>query len=258
MKKLTGLVMTILMISVMILSAAVIHLYQQNEKDNPIAAENSISPSQEESNSSVELESIAEEETLPSFSQENDGKTSDVTKLCCSIQLGTLDIVTGDAFHVTELNGNDYQAYIEDANYIITGSTTYDNHIVVTVPEDYSFESVTLTAMGGVITATGIHTQELLTSCDKGVINYSGTIDKNGNVEQLHGKTVLNLEQKQSDFDYEIHYTSGHVNISEEVYAGINGTQTIDNNAEKTLLVHSTMGSVSVLFENDLFGGASQ
>ena len=54
----------------------------------------------------------------------------------------------------------------------------------VTVPAGYCFEQVRLSVTGGSLSAAGLHTQELVTDCDKGAVFYSGSLDKDAQVEQ--------------------------------------------------------------------------
>lgn len=171
-----------------------------------------------------------------------------VTGLRCSVQLGTLNIVEGEAFHVSAGNGSDYEAYIENGTYIVNGSRTYDNHIVVTVPKEFQFETVELVAAGGALTAENLNTQNLYTNCNRGTINYSGSASAGAEIQQLQGKTVLTMDGRQADYNYSLDLDLGHIGIGDQEYAGPHQDQSIDNSAEKTIDASCTMGSIRILF----------
>ena len=245
MKKLTGFVLLFLLLIVIGLSVAVVNLYQNprmmNETDTSSLPSSSASVVHEE-NSGRDASSKNESHS------ENGQEESEVVSLQCSVQLGVLNIVEGDEFHVSESNGSDYEMYIEDGVYIIKGSATRENHIVVTVPEDFLFQSVELTVTGGALTAQDIHAQTLLTNCDKGTLHFSGLVDGDIQAQHLQGKTILNMEGKESDFNYQLDYSLGHIGIGTQQYAGADGSQSIDNGAGKSMDIDCAMGSVSVLF----------
>lgn len=171
-----------------------------------------------------------------------------ITGLRCSVQLGTLNIVEGEAFHVSTGNESDYEAYIENGTYIVNGNRTYDNHIVVTVPKEFQFETVELVAAGGALTAENINTQNLYTNCDQGTINYSGSASAGAEIQQLQGKTVLTMNGRQTDYNYSLDLDLGYIGIGDQEYAGPHQDQSIDNSAEKTIDASCTMGSIRILF----------
>ena len=176
----------------------------------------------------------------------------EITGLHCSIQLGSLEVTAGEDFGVSELNGSGYEAYIEDGIYVVNGSMTRENHIVVTVPADFLFQTVALTVNGGVLNVQNIHTQTLLTNCDKGGLHFSGSVEGDAEIQHLHGETALTLQGTQTDFNYELDYELGHIGVGKKQYAGANGGESVDNQSDKTMRIHCTMGSVSVLFSDIL------
>ena len=139
----------------------------------------------------------------------------------------------------------------EGGVYVVQGSTTHDNHIVVTVPQDVSFQSVELTVSGGALHAEDLHTQTLRTVCEKGALHFSGWVDGSGHIEQFQGNTVVTLYGSQRDFNYELDYDLGHIGIGGVQYAGADEVQSIDNGAEKALDIRCGMGNVSVLFQDE-------
>ncbi len=121
------LIITVLVVTVIGSSIAVFSLYQ---KSNTVLTSTSPTSTQLKNN-----------ETKISSESENTDTESKVTSLQCSIQLGALEIVESDEFSISKLNNSDY-AYIENNTYIVVSNKTHDNHIVVTVPKNYQFQSV--------------------------------------------------------------------------------------------------------------------
>ena len=235
MKKLTNFVMGFLLIAVIVLSITAGYLLT---KDNGGV---SVDPALALTTFSAQNESSNE------FEDGSAEPENEITGLRCSVQLGALDIVEGEDFNVSELNGSDYEAYVENGTYIVKGSATHDNHIMVTIPKDFQFQNVELVVTGGALTAENIDTLNLHTNCDKGAINYSGSVNVDAEIQQLQGKTVLNINGKQTDY-YSLDINLGHIGIDEQQYAGIDQYQSIDNSAEKTINAYCTMGSVGILF----------
>ena len=170
-----------------------------------------------------------------------------ITRLSCSVSAGALEITEGEAFSVSEGG----RAYVEDGTYVVEEAETWTKHISVTVPAGYCFEQVHLSVTGGSLSAAGLHTQELVTDCDKGAVFYSGSLDKDAQVEQKKGETTLDLTGSRSDFNYELVYILGHIGLDGDAYAGKYGEIPIDNGMDRTVRVQCTMGSVSLLFHGE-------
>ena len=237
MKKTTNFLTLFLLLAVIVLAAAVGYLLWKDSQDTGTALSVSVSQSAQGELDETEEQPPAEEE---------------ITGLHCSIQLGSLEVTAGEDFGVSELNGSGYEAYIEDGIYVVNGSMTRENHIVVTVPADFLFQTVALTVNGGVLNVQNIHTQTLLTNCDKGGLHFSGSVEGDAEIQHLHGETALTLQGTQTDFNYELDYELGHIGVGKKQYARANGGESVDNQSDKTMRIHCTMGSVSVLFSDIL------
>lgn len=256
MKNLTNALLLVLLAAVIVLGAAVIYLYQRDGSPSSPASGAPLASQSEPAAGSTPAPSgdDGQEDGGPG-TEENSaqpGGTEEdaaVTELRCSAQLGSLEIVEGTEFGLSEGSNTECEAYIEDNAYVVSASTTNDSPIVVTVPEGITFEQVTLTASGGNLTAEGIDTQSLSTSCTQGAIYYSGRLDGSADVEHLQGQTVLQLEGASSDYNFELEYSLGHIQVGDLSFGGPKGSHSIDNGSENTVRVYCTMGDVSVLFQ---------
>ena len=172
-------------------------------------------------------------------------------ELDCSVQLGALKIIRGEEFGILEGDAGDCEAYLEDGVYTISVSTTREAPVVVTVPEEVQFERATLTASGGNLTAEDLEAEKLYTTCERGALQFSVCVDKTAEVEHLQGETVLQLSGDPSEFNYELSYELGHIEVGDQSYAGAKGSRFIDHGSDKTIRVHCAMGSVGVLFPEE-------
>ncbi|MEQ2443265.1 hypothetical protein WMO64_07265 [Pseudoflavonifractor sp. CLA-AP-H29] len=261
MKKITNILLLVLLAAVIVLAAAVIYLYQRDgSPSSPVSGTPSASQSEsitvgtpapsggEAEGGDSSGDTNGPEVGTPAESGGEDAQAA-VTELRCSAALGAVKIVEGAEFGLSEGSEAECEAYIEDNAYVVSASTTQDIPIVVTVPEGITFEQVTLTASGGNLTVEGIDTEALSTSCTQGAIYYSGRLDGSADVEHLQGQTVLQLEGASSDYNFELEYSLGHIQVGDLSLGGPKGSRSIDNGSEKTIQVYCTMGDVSVLFQ---------
>lgn len=171
-----------------------------------------------------------------------------IVGLRCSISLGAMEIVTGETLSASDRSGSDFEARIEDGVYIVEGSTTADNAITVTVPQDLILETVELTVRGGALTAEDVNTKALYTDCDGGALTFSGQLTGDGEVSQKWGETTLHLSGAESDYNYDLSYDRGHIGLGQQQFAGLQGSEHIDNGAAHTLDVECSMGDVGLIF----------
>lgn len=179
-----------------------------------------------------------------------DGETVDTkgtADLLCSVQSGSLQIIRGESFGVSKGDVTACDICFEDGVYTITTAGT-DEPIVVTVPDEVRFQHISLTSSGGNLDVNDLDTEELSVACEQGSLCFSGNVAADANVEHAQGETVLQLGGDPAEFNYELTYEMGHIQLNGQSYAGARGNQTIDHNSEKTLRVHCAMGSVDILF----------
>lgn len=244
MKKLTCFIIGFLLVAVVVLSVAVGYLFTEENGELSVGP----IPSPATSSAQTEPSEVLENEGSNKFEDSSIVPKDEITGLRCSVELGALDVIEGEDFDVSALDIGDYTVQIENGTYIVNGSAVHDNHIIVTIPKDFQFQEVELLVTGGTLTAEGVDTQNLHVNCNKGAIEYSGSVDAGAEIQQLHGKTVINIDGKQTDYNYSLDIDLGHIGIDDQQYAGTHQHQDIDNQAEKSISACCTMGSVSILF----------
>lgn len=251
MEKRLKMINILLILVVAVLAVAVVNLYlgRSSERGSGPVADGTETPA-------VSAEATPEQGSQdPAASDrptenggEDTGGEQEITGLRCAVSRGSLSVVAGEEFRVTDQNGSDFEAAVEGGVYTVTGSAAADNHLTVTVPADITFEQVSLTATGGAVSARDIRTESLSTRCDAGAIEFAGEVLGDASVDHSLGKTALELTGSESDYNYELEYSMGHIGIGARQYAGAGGSQSIDNGAERTVQIKCAMGSVSVVF----------
>lgn len=171
-----------------------------------------------------------------------------ITGLNCTVTGGRVTILEGTAFGAQDSAGNPVPVTTENGVYTVTCGAAPDCDITVTVPQGHIFSDVTFSVTGGTVDARQLTTDTLHTHCDGGAVLFSGTVRGDADIEHLRGDTSLQLTGAQTDYNYALTYSMGHVGIGTLQYGGLQGSQSIDNGAAKTLRVQCTMGNVSVGF----------
>lgn len=84
---------------------------------------------------------------------------------------------------------------------------------------------------------------------DMGSIEFEGIVEGDIEAKASMGSITLTLDQKESDFDYEISADMGSVVVDGEEYSGLSSKKKVDNNAGRRMKVESSMGSIDIYFE---------
>ena len=104
-----------------------------------------------------------------------------------------------------------------------------------------------LSAEAGAITVTDSEAAELEADAEAGVLRFSGSITDMVDADAELGNIVLNLSQREDDFDYEIDSDLGNVEfdgVSMENFV-------ICNKASGKMKLDSSMGNIEIYFEQD-------
>lgn len=235
MEKFRNVLTVILLIAVVLLGAAVFRLYQRDESPSVSA-------------SAPSAPSVSDAGTDTGESKAPVQEAAATAELRCTVELGALKVIRGEAFGISEGSTSDCETSLENGVYTVSVSAAHGAPVVVTVPEDVYFTSSDLTVSGGNLTVEDLDVEDLSATCAQGSLQFSGRVDGDVEVEHLQGETALQLAGSPSDFNHEISYEMGHVQVGAQSYSGAKGSQSVDNGAEKTLRVHCTMGDVGVVF----------
>lgn len=237
MEKFRNVLTVFLLIAVVLLGAAVFRLYQRDDSPSVSASDPSAPSVTDAGTDTDESKAPAQEEAT-------------TAELRCTVELGALKVIRGEAFGISEGSTSDCETSLEDGVYTVSVSAAHGAPVVVTVPEDVYFTTSDLTVSGGNLTVEDLDVEDLSATCEQGSLQFSGRVDGDVEVEHLQGETALQLEGSASDFNHEISYEMGHVQVGAQSYSGAKGSQSVDNGAKKTLRVHCSMGDVGIVFTN--------
>lgn len=177
--------------------------------------------------------------------------------------------------------------YVKDVGKKKKYTRINDRELLLTVPEDISWEEVEMEAsIGGVVieklkadsaelnasmgnievygleaerlqidtemgnvTVSGAKTGSLEAEAEMGNIEFSGRVEKNITASAEMGSIMLALEQEKTEFDYEISADMGSVTLNGEEYSGLSGGWRENNGAGRRLEANSSMGSIDISFK---------
>lgn len=123
-----------------------------------------------------------------------------------------------------------------------------DEKVIIEVPEGTVFEEVELTVGIGELEAESLYCRDLSIDCGMGSVCINGRVDGNCEIDCGVGEVSVNLENAESDFDYDIQCGIGEIILGETSYSGISKEKEIDNHAEKDMNVECGVGSVVIIF----------
>lgn len=241
----------VLLAAVVILAAAVFHLYQ---KDRTPSAPASMVQTLSQSSLDGEIlpssgaASVADpmDQAASAFSE-----ASIPAEIHCSVEQGALHLAEGEAFGLSGGDEQDCEVSWKDGVYFLSVHTTRQEPVILTLPQGTRLETLALSVAGGDLSAEGLSTETLSITCTQGTLHFSGQVEGSAEVEHQQGNTVLELSGHASDFNYELEYELGHIAIGSQSYAGAHGSQSIQNGSAKTIQIHCAMGSVGIVFPED-------
>lgn len=142
--------------------------------------------------------------------------------------------------------------------------------LYIYVPQDYSFEEVSLDVAAGRLYAEGIRAQEITVDvgageaviddftageadfdCGAGQIIASGNAGTEVDLDCGVGEIILTVQGNESDYNYDIDCGIGKVMCGDSSYSGIGNEKQIHNNASKSMNIHCGIGEITVDFAED-------
>lgn len=236
----------------------------------PAASESGTSPA--ESSVSSPAAGSASDSSVSEEREESgqNGSEQDVTGLELEVTEGTLYIRAGDSVSLTRHGGEPLDYEIEDG--VLSFSDSRGGDIVLTLPENSSYDSLRLTVKNGHVYAEDALTlRSLELTMDRGeakleqaAVSESSTIDVDqgsaflsGDLGQSisascrEGHLSLEVSFERSGCNYEIDLSQGNIRLGSDHYSGRSYSKTLDNGAERTMRLSCARGDVSVEFEGE-------
>lgn len=123
--------------------------------------------------------------------------------------------------------------------------------VTLEVPAGVVFDEVEMDVGVGNLQAEALVCRELDISCGVGNVAIDGYVTGECDIECGVGEVVMNLGNRQKDFNYRISCGIGNVVLGEDSYSGISSDRKIDNGAGNTMEIECGMGSVILSFANE-------
>lgn len=163
-----------------------------------------------------------------------------------------------DMFHVYGSNLDSSFACFQDGDTLEIESERKgrlnkktEERIVIEVPEGTVFEEAELTVGIGELEADSLYCRDLSIDCGMGSVYVNGRVEGNCEIDCGVGEVSMNLENAESDFDYDIQCGIGEVILGETSYSGISREKEIDNHAGKNMDIDCGVGSVLLAFDKE-------
>lgn len=102
--------------------------------------------------------------------------------------------------------------------------------------------------MGG-IAVKNMQTGYLEADADMGSVELAGIVNGDIDASADMGSIVLKLYQKKGDFNYELSTSMGGITLGGSDYSGLDKVRTIENGADKKMVLDSSMGSIDISFK---------
>lgn len=240
--------LVILIAAIVALTVTVVKLNNKIDSQTVAAPTDNASAVTTTDDTAAQTTSTDTSDKTPASTEASDETASGVTALKCSMSKGAMNITYGSEFSVRDAKGSDVSGKIVGDTYVVEGSKVSENAVTVTVPSGLVLSSLTLEVSGGALESSGLVCDQLYTNCTAGALHFNGTVNGDCDFQQSAGKTIINLNGSETDFNYVITYSMGHINYAGHQYLGLNGSDTGDNGAAKNITANCSMGSMTILF----------
>ena len=217
-----------------------------------IALASGVSMEDFENDFTVHEDTVIVEEEMVDFSKDGAElyEFQDITDLAISvgacevvIQESDTDMVQVDASHL-QYQKLGLELYVEDDNGTLVIQTRKNGNLWDVLSAK--------NRNGGVLKIyipENMNLHSLYAEVGAGEMEYSGTISGNVEIVCGAGEVDLHLHGREDDFNYELSVGIGEIEIGEKEYGGLAMDKTIDNRAEKDMIIQCGAGSVSVDFK---------
>lgn len=143
--------------------------------------------------------------------------------------------------------------------------------LTICVPEDYSFDEVSLEVDAGELLVENINARELNINigagravikrftaekleaeCGAGEADITGKAGRSVQIECGVGEVTYRAAGRQQDYNYELECGIGELQVGTDSYSGLTKKQKIDNNGSIKMEIECGIGEVTVTFDEEL------
>lgn len=152
---------------------------------------------------------------------------------------------SGDKLHIeAPQNALDYLGFYHDTSYL-----------EIWIPENLILDSLEVDAGVGEVTMEDgmIICREADIQCGVGSCSLNLNIRKKLELECGVGEIDLYLAGRKEDYNYRLECGIGSIEIGDDSYSELGGTQKIDHGAVREVSAECGVGSVAVMFEDEMY-----
>lgn len=221
-----------------------------------------------ETSSLPETSSAPETSSMPETSSESTSPSEQIfDNLVLNIDRGTMYIRSGDSFSFTRHDSKEVDYEIKDNTLYI--NQHQDGETVLTLPRDVSYTALQLTVGEGHVYAENtLSLQTLELNVTRGEVNLSsvsvaenslldvsqgsafvsGDLGTSTTANSHEGHLSIEVPNAQNDYNFELQLTTGNIHLGNENYNGRSFSKSIDNGAERSMILDCSRGDLSVEF----------
>lgn len=171
-----------------------------------------------------------------------------------SVKVADVDTIQIDASGLTQ----NYEYGI--TNGVFTFSTNEDEKAQffgitsglkaeILIPKDVQIVDLGVELGAGNLELDGIDATNVNIDCGAGNVNSTGTFSGNIDVDCGMGNVSMYLAGSKADYNFDIDYAMGAINLGGDTSGSIGGEYSIDNGSDKEVDIDCAMGNVDILFK---------
>lgn len=128
-----------------------------------------------------------------------------------------------------------------------------NTELAIYIPRSQALRTVKLdVGVGSLETEDGVlKCDKLELDCGVGECTVRADIGQKGDIDGGVGNITLTLIGKEQDFNYDIDYGVGSVEVGKSSYSGLGGDRKIDNDADRDLEIDCGVGNIVIDFETE-------
>lgn len=170
------------------------------------------------------------------------------------MQLESLDIeLGGGTISSIALEADDMVIELGAGNLTLDGLTAETMDVTIGAGkadiDKLEAKKATLEVGAGTLKMDDFTVGEITLEVGMGNLNADGSITENANIECGMGNITLDLQGKESDFNYNVECAMGNVRIGETKLNNLAAERSVDNGSSRYLDVDCAMGNVTIDFE---------
>lgn len=160
-------------------------------------------------------------------------------------------VLSGDTGDITYRQQGSTLEISDESEWVISflKGKGKDTALRLEIPKGMQFHETEIEIGTGQLEIGYLDTGELSLECGVGDIICSGMIRRDAEINCGVGSITMELDQKESDFNYEIECGVGSIQVGNMSFDGLGTEQSIENKAAQTMDLECGVGDISIRFQ---------